>query len=188
MESYYYNVTYYKMSFIQTLLSYESKQILKEIYEELEAITIPTTYSSTSVKGHYHARKTGSTNQKYGRQTCFGLTNYRGKQRTSKSTKKYPYILPLFTRFIQSHRPDFKFSSVYVNRNVVCKKHLDSKNVGESLLVGIGDYYTGGQTTLYINGKPTIFNIKSQSLIFNGSEIPHQSEKFEGTRYSLVFY
>ena len=30
--------------------------------------------------------------------------------------------------------------------------------------------------------------IKTNSLIFNGSEIPHESDPFKGTRYSLVFF
>ena len=175
------------MSYIRTKLSSQDKDILKEIYEELEDITIPTTYQKTGGQGHQ--KRTGSISQKNARQTSFGSSYYRGKKNISLYTKKYPWILPLFKEFINSHYPDFQFSSVYVNRNVVCKKHLDSKNVGESLLVGVGPY-TGGQTTLYIGkaDKPKKFHIKSQSLIFNGSEIPHKSDKFKGTRYSLVFF
>ena len=97
--------------------------------------------------------------------------------------------MPLFKEFIKSHYPEFKFRSVYVNRNTICKKHLDSKNTGESLLVGFGSY-TGGKTVIYnTKGKnPKKFNIKSHSLIFNGSELLHKSESFKGTRYSLVFF
>ena len=175
------------MSYIKTKLSTEDKDILKKIYNELEKINIPTTYASLGTKGQYHATKTGARDQKEGRQTIFGLTCYRGKKGDSRYTKKFPSIMPLFKEFINSHNPNFQFTSVYVNRNVVCKKHLDSKNVDKSLLVGLGKY-TGGQTTLFIDNKPKKFHIKSQSLIFNGSEIPHQSEEFKGTRYSLVFF
>lgn len=174
------------MSYIRTKLSPEDKEILQEIYQELEDINIPTTYKSNEKNGAHHAVKTGAVSQKDARQTVFGIINYRGKT-NSQNTKKYPWILELLEEFMDSHFPDFQFSSVYVNRNVVCKKHLDSKNAGESLLVGLGSY-TGGQTTLYIDGKPKKFHIKSQSLIFNGSEIPHKSEKFKGIRYSLVFF
>lgn len=96
--------------------------------------------------------------------------------------------MPLFREFIDSHYPEFKFESVYVNRNTVAKKHLDSKNTGESLIVGFGNY-TGGKTVLYTSdGKEKKFSIKSHSLMFNGSEIEHASEPFEGTRYSLIFF
>lgn len=176
------------MSYIRIKLSKEDKEILKKIYEELENINIPTSYSSKGVKGHFHAVRTGTYNQKDARQTSFGLVTFQGKKVKSSSTKKYPWIMPLFKEFIQSHYPEFKFNSVYVNRNTIVKKHLDSNNVGESLLVGLGSY-TGGQTTLYIeDNKQKKFSIKTSSIIFNGSEIPHRSEKFEGTRYSLVFF
>jgi hypothetical protein len=57
-----------------------------------------------------------------------------------------------------------------------------------SLLVGLGSY-TGGRTILYMaNESPKKFHIKTNSIMFNGSEIPHESEKFKGVRYSLVFF
>lgn len=175
------------MSFIKTKLSADDKKILSEIYDELEEIILPTSYSSKGIKGHHHSVKTGTTNQKEARQVCFGKVKYKGTIQQSSYTKKYPYMMGLFKKFMNLHYESFKFRSVYVNKNTVCKEHLDSKNVGESLLVGFGKY-TGGQTVLYIDDKPKSFHIKTNSLIFNGSEIPHKSEPFKGTRYSLVFF
>jgi len=174
------------MNYKQTILSSEDKDILDEIYQHLEKIHIPTTYRSNASQGH--SVKTGTVYQKGARQTCFGITTYRGKKQISKSCLRYPHMMPLFKEFIDSHSPGFKFKTVYVNRNTVAKKHLDSKNTGESLLVGVGPY-TKGQTTLYDeNGSEKMFSIKSHSLRFNGSEIEHKSEGFEGIRYSLVFF
>jgi hypothetical protein len=176
------------MSYIRTKLSFIDKEILGEIYDELENITIPTTYRSGKKGGNFHAIKTGVKSQRNARQTVFGVTTYKGKKTKSKSSKDYPYMMDLLKDFMDSHKPDFKFKSVYVNRNTVCKKHLDSANAGESLLVGFGKY-TGGQTVLYMSsGKEKKFHIKSSSLLFNGSEIQHKSEPFNGTRYSLVFF
>jgi hypothetical protein len=175
------------MSFIKTKLTLEDKQILSEIYDELEEITLPTSYRPGGTKGGYHSVKTGTIKQKDARQVCFGKVTYKGSTQPSNYAKKYPCMMSLFKKFINSHYSSFKFTSVYVNKNTVCKQHLDSKNVGESLLVGFGKY-TGGQTILYIDDKPKSFHIKTNSLIFNGSEIPHKSEPFKGTRYSLVFF
>jgi hypothetical protein len=166
-------------------ISEQDKKILDEIYEELEKIRIPTTYQS--VGGQGHSVRTGTISQKCARQTSFGYTNYQGKKQLSSYTKKYPYMMKLFKKFIKSHYSGFKFQSVYVNRNTICKKHLDSSNVGESLLVGFGPY-TQGKTVLYLNTGPLRIDIKTNSVLFNGSEIPHKSEPFNGTRYSLVFY
>lgn len=173
------------MSYIRRELSKEDTEILNKIYKELEKIHIPTSYRNKGGQGHQI--RTGTKEQKGARQTPFGIVEYRHKKQESYGTKKYPWIMPLFKEFIQSHYPEFEFQTVYVNKNTVVKKHLDANNVGESLLVGFGSY-TGGQTTLYLQDETQSFDINTSSIIFNGSQIYHQSEPFEGTRYSLVFY
>ena len=172
------------MSYIIKKLSEEDRDILNNIYDKLEKITVPKRYQRTAAQGH--SLRTGACNQKNARQVCFGIVKYQGKYTISKYSKIYPEMMDLFKEFIDSHFPDFEFTSVYVNKNVECKKHIDSKNVGESLLVGLGDY-TNGETSLYLD-KEHIFDIQNNSLIFNGSEIEHRSLPFKGTRYSLVFF
>ena len=173
------------MIVVATEVSKTDKQILSKIYNELEKITIPTTFCVN--KAHYHSERTGCSDQKGARQTCFGQTRWQGKYRESKSSRKNPHMMRLFKEFIDSHYPEFTFRSVYVNKNTVCKKHLDSQNTGESLLVGFGDY-TGGETTLHDNRGSQSFDISKESIMFDGSVIYHNSEPFEGTRYSLVFF
>ena len=172
------------MSYIIKKLSEEDRDILNNIYDKLEEITIPKRYQRTAAQGH--SLRTGACNQKNARQVCFGYTTYRGKKKLSSFTERFPHIMKLFEEFIYNHYPEFKFDGVYVNKNVECKKHIDSKNVGESLLVGLGDY-TGGETSIYLD-KEHVFDIQNNSLIFNGSEIMHKSLPFKGTRYSLVFF
>lgn len=174
------------MIVVATEVSKTDKQILSKIYNELEKITIPTSFRN-NMKGHYHSERTGCYDQKGARQTCFGQTRWQGKYRESKSSQKHPHMMSLFAEFMYSHYPEFTFRSVYVNKNTVCKKHLDSQNTGESLLVGFGDY-TGGETTLHDIGGSQSFDISKESIIFDGSVIYHNSEPFEGTRYSLVFF
>jgi hypothetical protein len=174
------------MNYITTELLDTDLDNLTKIFHELEKINIPTVFTNTICR-KYHATRTGTFTQKDARQCSFGVTTYRGKRIESKMSKKYPHIIPLFKDFIDKHKDGFKFESVYVNKNTICKKHLDSKNVGESLLVGFGDY-TGGETVLYGNNEEKHFNISTCSLIFNGAKIEHSSEKFNGTRYSLVFF
>ena len=175
------------MHYIRTELSENDKDILAKIYETLEGITLPIAYCGENRVGSHHARKIGVTNQKGARQTVFGMTYYRGSFQVSSYSKKYPHVMTLFKEFINSHYPDFEFKSVYVNRNTVCKKHLDSKNSGTSLLVGLGPY-TGGETVLYDKDTSEKFCINTHSLVFDGSKIEHSSETFKGTRYSLVFF
>ena len=90
-------------------------------------------------------------------------------------------------QFVHQHYPGFECTNVFVNKNTVCKMHTDAKNVGLTLLVGVGAY-TGGETVLVLDGKEAEFDISMHSLVFNGATICHRSKEFEGTRYSLVFY
>ena len=174
------------MSYIETELSKENKEMLEKLYKEWEGISITPSYRKHPGLSN-HGIRTGTTGQRDARQACFGTVKYQQRVKESGVTIKYPRIMPLLKKIMDSHNPGFQFTNVYVNRNTVCKKHTDSKNVGVTLLIGFGDY-TGGNTVLYINNEPVKCNINGSSLIFDGSVIPHESEPFEGTRYSVVFF
>ena len=168
-------------------LSDTDKDILKNIYEELEKINIPTTYQSKEPKKGFQTQRTGNWKVKGARSCIFGKVLHYGKVKDSRLTIKYPHILPILTSFINNHLPDFKFTKVYVNKNTICDKHIDSGNMGESLIIGLGEYI-GGETTLFLDGDVKSFDISKKSLIFDGSKVPHRSEPFKGTRYSLVYF
>ena len=174
------------MVYVMTELTKEDDQMLDELNKALETINIPQSYRKQPGLFN-HGIRTGTTGQRGARQACFGMIRYQGQVKETVVSIKYPHIMPLLKKFMASHRPDFPFTNVYINKNTVCKKHVDSKNVGKTLLVGFGDY-SGGKTVLHINDETIKFNINRNSLIFNGSEIQHESEPFEGTRYSLVFF
>jgi hypothetical protein len=171
----------YKLNELSTIDIYT----LNTIYRELENIKLPNTFQKTGGQGHQI--RTGTNKQKSSRQTIFGYTKYQGKKQLSKYTQLYPHIMNLFTKFIDSHYPNFKFTSVYVNKNVVCKRHLDSANIGNSILVGVGPY-DGGQSLLHLKEEYIFTDISRYSIMFNGSEIEHESLPFQGTRYSFVFF
>ena len=78
----------------------------------------------------------------------------------------------------------FKFSSILVNNNTICGKHRDANNMGESMLISIGDYQG---CNIVVEGEA--FSAKYQPVIFNGSQMEHwNSDDLVGNKYSLVFY
>jgi hypothetical protein len=77
--------------------------------------------------------------------------------------------------------PNFEFESVIINKNFLCPPHKDTNNIGDSIIVGLGDY-TGGD--LIIEDEPHC--ILYSPLIFNGSENTHWTAPFLGDRYSVV--
>jgi len=87
-----------------------------------------------------------------------------------------------------SPEPDFKYSSIQYNKNHKCNKHIDKNNVGDSYIIGFGDY-TGGRLIIYDeNNNKEYIDIQNKFYKFNGSKFYHETEEFEGDRYSLVFF
>lgn len=86
--------------------------------------------------------------------------------------------------------PDFQFESIQINKNFQCPRHKDGKNVGKSLLMGLGDY-TGGETGvcgLKSEGIEELYDIRYKPIIFDGSKHEHWVEPYEGDRYSIVLF
>ena len=81
----------------------------------------------------------------------------------------------------------FEFNQVVINKDFKITKHLDASNVGESMIIALGDYI-GGKLVIERNGGTEAVNIRHKFYKFNGSEEYHWVEDFENTRYSLVFY
>lgn len=96
---------------------------------------------------------------------------------------KYPELFEELLKIGNEYCP-FPFTSIYINKNVVCPKHKDSNNVGESMIISIGDYMG---CNLVINNIE--YDAHYQPLIFDGSKLEHyNTNNLVGTKYSLIFY
>jgi hypothetical protein len=172
------------MTTTKTLTPHD-KETLNEIYNNLKDVKLKRTYQPKADRGH--CVRIGSHIQEKGRSDIFGNYYFRGKIKESKQNKKNPKVLELLQKFLNEHNPTFPFHGVYVNMNTVSQKHIDSGNQIESLIVGCGEY-EGGETIVYTDDVPTAYDIKNESIIFNGSKLYHDSKPFEGFRISLVFF
>jgi len=132
-------------------------------------------------------KKTGHSNRRgfpdRHQALTFGLVWRRFERRSSISshTKKHPEAWKLIQEI--GAKTGWSFSSVHVNKCVLCPPHRDSKNAGKTLLVAFGDY-TGGESI--VGG--ISYDIDLKPIIFDGSKLLHSTAPFVGTRYSLVFY
>ncbi len=122
------------------------------------------------------------------RGACFGIIKPRyksGGPRLSRDSRKYPEIHEEIFK-IGRALCDFDFSSVQLNKCLVCPRHIDSRNgSGETLIVSLGDY-TGG--LLIIEGMGT-FDTNRKAVTFDGTKLFHYNTEIKsGTKYSLVFY
>ena len=105
----------------------------------------------------------------------------------TKCMELYPHLKDVYEEFASLYFPDFTFTHIQMNKNFPCPRHIDSKNVGESILVCLGDY-TGGELQVEFDDKIVKIDNKNNMYRFNGSKYYHSVLPFEGVRYSLVFY
>ena len=71
-----------------------------------------------------------------------------------------------------------------MNKNVVAPRHVDSKNVGVSLIISIGDYEGGN---LIVEGIE--YDTRYTGHVFDGSTMEHWNSPItSGTKYSFVLF
>ncbi len=85
----------------------------------------------------------------------------------------------------------FLFDAITVNFNLRCARHSDGKNAGPSYIFAVGDF-AGGRLLVEPPGvddpeRAVPHVIRGRPLLFEGRAY-HETEAFEGTRWSLVFY
>jgi len=146
------------------------------VLNELNSIKFPICYSRKNI-GRVQAFVLGEVNYR-GQKSLGGKT--RGESRWNS---KFPKLFESVKKMIFEHDPEFKYTTIQVNKNVLSPPHIDKNNVGISYIIGLGDYVGGD---LVIEGKA--HDIKDRFLKFNGKQQGHWVQPFSGTRYSLVFF
>lgn len=120
-----------------------------------------------------------------GKSQCFGIVKqrnhrYAGSRMNLVRPDLYFEILRIANAVLP---PDFSWTSCQLNQNYQTAEHKDVGNMGESAIIGFGDY-TGGE--LEIEENPV--NIRYKIVYFDGSLYTHSTRPWEGDRYSLVFH
>jgi hypothetical protein len=161
---------------------------------------ILTNYLEELEFNHNWRRKHLNTTSARTLSMLYGLTPYKhvGVNRSrikdpnsnyywSLGRMKYPHLYEIFREFSELHFPDFEWSSVMINKNLQCDWHKDKGNIGESIMLGLGDYRGGALYVKYDN-EIKKYQTWCRLVRFNGSLYEHCTEKFEGERFTLVFY
>ncbi len=114
------------------------------------------------------------------------LSPYPGLFKT-KIMDQHPEFAEVAKEFMDAYFPQFAWCNIQLNKNFPCPKHKDSKNIGESIIIGLGDY-SGGDLVIEGPEVAQSFSIKYKSMKFDGSKWAHWVLPFTGKRYSLVFF
>lgn len=128
------------------------------------------------------------------RRTCKQNTNIPGTGlHYTKCREQNPELEDVFKEYVGIYWKKFKFTQVQMNKNFPCPPHKDGTNVGNSILVGFGNYTGGNINIEQPNGEVFSMDIRDEKgVIFNGANALHWVSPFnceEGdNRYSLVFF
>ena len=110
-------------------------------------------------------------------------SGYRKIQSIKTGQPKYKEVYKLARQLIKEHDPNFKYTTIQFNKNHKSAKHVDGRNVGMSMMIGLGNY-TGGE--LSVEGVK--HDIKYKPVIFDGKNKEHWVEFFTPDRYSIIMY
>lgn len=102
---------------------------------------------------------------------------------------EYMALYDFFQGLIDRVHPEHHYTNITVNKNLICKKHTDGGNTGPSYIISFGTF-TGGRLIIEKKGggDPRPVDIYRRFTIFEGSKQPHETEAYDGERYSAVFY
>ena len=173
----------------------ELDRFVKEVLDNINAVS-GTRRKLMYRKGHGEREPKNSFSITYG----YCNNGYLSKE---KYRKEVQGVKNLYETTLLTHHPELKtifqqlcdlycdeeikVDQVQINKNWQSPPHRDSGNVGESWIIGLGDY-EGGETVVEYPKEHIEYNIKNTFVKFNGSKYIHWTKPYEGTRYSLVFY
>jgi hypothetical protein len=145
---------------------------LSEIQKELERQPIPMKkYRPTSGDG---------------RSQAFGIVNRRCLPPDySRQCWTRSYLYKLLLDYGREH-VSIPYTSITVNQNYKADAHRDKGNVGQSYLVGFGDY-SGGNLEIHEGPLKGLHDIR-QPMVADFTKVLHSVKEFQGSRYSLVYY
>jgi len=137
-----------------------------------------------------------------------GLYIFGGSIGKTDAATQNPWLTRLLIRFFMQEHGDFPFTTIQVNKNYAARPHVDKNNLGQSLIIGLGDYKGGelwiheddGNVELtlkedialphYTEGallKGRNMDIRNTWESFDGNQL-HFTQPFTGNRYTLIYF
>ena len=102
----------------------------------------------------------------------------------SRHTKMFPELYELLKKIGDKIVP-FQWDGIQLNDNVVCPRHKDRGNVGNSVIFSIGEY-EGGELIIEGFGE---YDTNCNPLMFDGKNNYHYNNVIKsGHKYSFVFF
>ena len=105
------------------------------------------------------------------------------------SSGKYQELESKLKDLMKIHNPNFRYTSIQVNKSVQTSWHFDKGNVGLSYLIGFGDFKGGGVVVKIRKDKELFVDNDHRWLYFDGHNLEHKSAPIKsGVRYAVIFF
>jgi hypothetical protein len=105
----------------------------------------------------------------------------------STHNKKYKNLLNLLTEAVREYDPEFIFTTIQINKNVLTPPHKDKNNVGLSLALSLGNFKGGGIEQFNDDGTSTLLDTHNCFQYQDGSKL-HRTLPYLGDRYAMIFF
>jgi hypothetical protein len=164
----------------------EAREKLLKVLRETRVPTLGKARPKGSTRSTGRADVIGSI----GRTMTFGFGDTRKGIKEFKKNKEHPELLRRLADFGNLCVPlGWDYNAITLNEGVKAKKHKDSKNLGPSVIIGIGDF-TGGEIRVWDKDdkNPKDYNLHDHPVMFNGGLLFHETQPFDGERYTIIFY
>ena len=162
-----------------------------DFLEAVEKVTIPKILKTTyDADGKIVSAQRDLIIGDIGRTMNFGFLRTRSGYKNAVSNSKYPELFEACVALGNQVVPKgWKYSAITLNHNVKARKHIDGTNVGNSVIVAVGEFTGGGLYVYEPDGKKgRLLNIHNKAKMFNGAVLPHKTQAFKGDRYTLIFF
>ena len=167
---------------------------LEGLTEYLLNLKFPKKKCGLNSKGKAQTRGNIVSHEKNKEVECLILGKVRAFNKAelvnSTMTRRFPDLLEVLEDFIAHEHPDFEFTSICINKNVITDYHYDKNNTGQSMCISVGNHEGGGIEINLQGGAKTIkINNKNKFLLYDGSKLLHRTiAPDSGDRIAIIYY
>jgi len=167
---------------------------MKEVLEELDSIKFKV--KLPGLKEGDNTRTTiigGEGSETPVQSTTLGLVlDYRTSNlvpSTATRQNKFKRLHLLLKKLIKQKDPNFKYTSITINKNLKTHWHRDKKNVGSAYSLTLGNFRGGFLEVERDNGSRYKVDTHNRMTLIDNMNLLHRTGNWRGgDRYNIVWY
>lgn len=167
--------------------SQKEKDLMKEIDKMFEDVVFT---KKDPYKDHTRKNVLQKKGQKIEAMVLGKVRAYDKKElveSTASKKVKFQEIEKKLRELVKIHNPNFRYTSIQVNKAVETAYHFDRGNVGLSYCIAFGDF-TGGGVIVRTKKGEKLYKNYHKWLYYDGHNIEHRTAPSKGTRYAVIYF